>query len=529
MGIEEKVSEEFKKAGIIPLKIESPFADEVYIDVKAEDFKKTCIFMHKRFNSPVMAYFACDETATANDGAFIIYCTFESIELKNWLFIRYEIPAGKGEYVSIAKEIYSASLFEREMSEMFGLFPDKSPDKRSLRLHEEVWPKGQFPLRKDFLREIKTSVSASRYVFNRIAGEGIFEIPVGPVHAGIIGPGHFRFSVAGEPVVNLEIRLGFTHRGVEKLFENRSPAECLKLAENICGDSAFSYSLAFCCAVEKVYAVTVSENAEFQRGIFLELERLYNHIADIGGIAVDVGFSFPAAYAAVIKEKILEVNNEIAGSRYLKGINVIGGIKSGIGITQRKYLIDSMEEIEKDFRELKSMLLSSVSFMDRVDGTGILDKNTAEDLGVTGTAGRASGISMDLRADFPGIYLDNDFKIVTQSDGDVLARLNLRINEVEASIGIIKKFLNILGNENSIHSGNTNARAGYGLGYVENWRGPVLFWLDINKGGLIERCKIVDPSFRSWQGLALAVPGNIVPDFPVCNKSFNLSYPGNDL
>ena len=181
-----------------------------------------------------------------------------------------------------------------------------------MNLHNEVWPEGNFPLRKDFKKVM--SGNLSEYKFNKVEGGGIFEVPVGPVHAGIIGPGHFRFSAAGEPIVNLEIRLGFTHRGVEKLFEGKSCFEALGFSECISGDAAFAYSSALALAAEKISGISISPKAACLRGIFLELERMYNHVNDIGGMALDVGFSFPAAYASIIKEAILQLNSSLTGS-----------------------------------------------------------------------------------------------------------------------------------------------------------------------------------------------------------------------
>ena len=501
--------------------------NELYIEVKKEDFKNRCLALHKELNSPVMMMFAEDDRKENND--FKIYCVFLDKAARQWTIVKTKISPESKKFEALSKDVYSASIFERQIKEMFGIEAEGAIDLRSLALHDEVWPKGYYPQLKDFKIPGHDNLK-SGYLFNKIQGEGIFEIPVGPVHAGIIGPGHFRFSVAGEPIINLETRLGFTHRGVEKLFEGKKIEEAIALSECISGDSVFAYSVAFCNAIEKIYGIEVPYQSQLLRAIFLELERMYNHVSDIGGIALDVGFSFCANYAAIIKENILSLNNELTNSRYLKGVNGIGGTSKKLDDKSRILLINSLISIEKDFNELKKMLLSNASFMDRVEKTGILRKKTAEDLGITGVVARASGVPIDLREISSETYKDEGFKLIKHQEGDVLARLNVRVEEFIQSLNLIRRFESkikyvILGQAQD----DTCLKEGFALGYTEAWRGALLFWVRTNKEGLIERCKIVDPSVHNWHGLTFAVLENIVPDFPVCNKSFDLSYSGNDL
>ena len=513
-----------KLPGFDALSIAQNYPDEICIKISPQIFKDTCYVLHKILLSPVMMLFACDERKTASK--FVINSVFVSLKSGQWVTVSMDLPQENPSFDSLAKTIHSAGLFEREIYEMFGIEPKGHPDLRRLRLHDEVWPQGNYPLLKDFKQACEGNLN--EYKFNRVEGDGIFEVSVGPVHAGIIGPGHFRFSVAGEPIVNLEIRLGFTHRGVEKLFEDKNCFEAMRLSECISGDSSFAHSLSFVQAIEKICGSIIPAQAVYIRAIFLELERLYNHVNDIGGMAVDVGFSFPAAYASVLKEAILQLNYNLTGSRYLKKINVVGGILIDIDDAKKQLLLKSLENIKQDFNELVKMLYSSVSFMDRVDSTGVLRKKTAEDLGVVGIAGRASGIPLDLRKYFPSVYKEAKFKMAIQESGDVLARLRIRIFEFTESCRLIDEFTQKLSEGQKI-SVTPELKEGVALGYQEGWRGPVLYWLKIDSAGLIQRCKIVDPSFNNWQGLSYAVLGNIIPDFPLCNKSFDLSYSGNDL
>lgn len=504
--------------------VSQDYPDEIHIKVSPQAFKNTSLVLHKIFFSPVMMLFAVDQRPLT--GAFTVNAVFVNLKQGQWIILNMDIPQENPCFDSLANSIHSAALFEREIWEMFGIEPKGNPDLRRLNLHDEVWPRGNFPLRKDF-REMTTG-DLSEYKFNRVEGAGIFEVPVGPVHAGIIGPGHFRFSVAGEPIVNLEIRLGFTHRGVEKLFEGKSYFDAIRLTECISGDSAFAYSVAFARAAEKISGISIPEKTAYLRGIFLELERMYNHVNDIGGIALDVGFSFPAAYGSLIKEAILQLNEKLTASRYLKKVNTIGGISIDMDKFKKLILFDSLKKIKNDFNELVKMLNSSVSFMDRVDTTGALIRKTAQDLGVVGLIARASGIPTDLRQYFPGVYKQAKFKMMTEEGGDALSRLRVRFSEFVESCRLIEEFTMKLTESLDIEV-NPVLKQASALGYVEGWRGPVLCWLKTDSNGLIERCKIVDPSSHNWQGLSYAVLGNIIPDFPLCNKSFNLSYPGNDL
>ena len=511
--------------GFSALKVSQYYPDEICIKVSREAFKGAALALHKIFSSPVMMLFAVDERKSS--GTFALNAVFVNLKEAQWIILNMDIPEENPCFDSLAKSMQSAALFEREIQEMFGILPKANPDLRRMNLHDEVWPQENFPLRKDF--KVISAGKLSEYKFNRVEGGGIFEVPVGPVHAGIIGPGHFRFSVAGEPIVNLELRLGFAHRGVEKLFEGETCFDALRLSECICGDSAFAYSVAFTLAVEKIFGICVPQKAAYLRGIYLELERMYNHVSDIGGIALDVGFSFPAAYASVIKEAILQLNEKLTASRYLKNVNVIGGVCKDIDEVKKRMLLDALKKIKNDFNALVKMLNSSVSFMDRVDTTGVLIKKTAQDLGVVGLVARASGICLDLRKYFPGVYSQAKFKMITQEGGDVLSRLELRFSEFVESSRLIEEFALKLSGNLDLQVNPLLPKQESALGYVEGARGPVLFWLKTDAQGVILRANVLDPSNHNWPGLAYAVLGNIIPDFPVCNKSFSLSYAGNDL
>ncbi len=526
MNASDLIDHALKKASVTEFSIAPRWPDEVICDVPLRDWAKACLAIHQESGSPVMAYFAQDERKL--NGAFTLVCLFLSVAHKLWVVMRSSVPENEKSFPTLSRDIISASLFEREIEEGFGLMPLNSPDHRRLHLHEEVWPEGSYPMLKDWSPQLGHIPHYSTYEFAHIEGEGIFEVPVGPVHAGIIGPGHFKFSVAGEPIINLEARLGFTHKGVEKLLEGKDLASAIRIVECVSGDSSFAYGWAFCKAAEKILGIHPAENVVMERILLLELERIYNHVNDVGGIALDVGFSFPSAFAALMKERILALNAKLTGSRYLKKVTAPGGALISIAGN----LADMDKEMSaflKDLNELESILSASASFIDRVESTGILRKKTASDLGVLGLSARASGVALDMREVFPEME-ELKFQPAVESSGDVLSRLRMRLREMKESMRIIGELTGkIRDNSGNVESKIVAVSAGHAIGCVEAWRGPILIWLSLGDDGHIERCKIVDSSFRNWAGITYAVLGEIIPDFPVCNKSFDLSYSGNDL
>jgi Ni,Fe-hydrogenase III large subunit len=417
---------------------------------------------------------------------------------------------------------------EREIQDMFGLKLIGHPNPRRCALHDD-WPE-VYPLRKDFALNTKLPpFQGERHKFRPVEGEGVFQVPVGPVHAGIIEPGHFLFSVAGEPVLYLQIRLFYTHKGTEKLFENIPITHGVRLAESISGDSSFAHAMAFCHAIERAAQVEAPPRAKFLRSACLELERIYNHIADIGAIATDVAFAVANAHAMRLKECILRINEQLTGNRLLRGMACIGGVRFDWNAQQLKALENAIIELEPQFASLVELIQTSSSTRDRLETTGRLTPQTARDLGVVGIAGRASGFDHDLRRDFPHAAFEQvQFRIPVYQEGDVLRRMQVRIDEVQESCYIVRQLIS------KLPSGSTRAAVGQippnrvALGYVEGWRGEIFHWVHTAPGNRLTRCKIKDPSLQNWPALSEAIQGNIIPDFPVVNKSFNLSYSGTD-
>ncbi|MCZ7398526.1 MAG: NADH-quinone oxidoreductase subunit C [Candidatus Methanoperedens sp.] len=498
--------------------------NETYLTVKKEANVKMCDHIYHHLDIPLVSIFATDERK--KEGCFKVHYVFSIDKGDAFIIIKINVDEKSPKYNSITHKIAAANWYEREIQDMFGLVPAGHPDPRRL-VHFEDWPDGVYPLRKDFDINTKPSRVEGEYVYRRVEGEGVYEIPVGPVHAGVIEPGHFRFSVAGEPIINLEIRHFYTHKGVEKLFENISLDKAVFLAERISGDNSAAHAVAFCQAVERIAGVDIPARAKYIRVVLLELERVYNHLGDIAGIATDVAFAMGAAHANRLKEEILQLNEKVTGSRLLRGMNAIGGVRRDIGDKKDEILL-KLSEIQHDFRELIEYLMSIPSLVDRIETTGRIYNDIAKGLHVVGPIARASGIDRDMRRDHPyAAYSEFNFKVPVQKAGDVNARTLVRADEVCESIGLIEQALWSLP-EGEIKIDISEIPDGYALGYTEAPRGETLYWVMI-KNNMIVRCKVRDPSFCNWLAIEYAVLDNIVPDFPIINKSLSLSYSGNDM
>jgi Ni,Fe-hydrogenase III large subunit/Ni,Fe-hydrogenase III component G len=470
--------------------------------------------------------FATDEGA---DG-FVVHHLWASDQPPGFVRLWARAPRSAPHFPSIAAAHPVANWFEREVMDYFGLIPDGHPNQNRVALHDD-WPDGAWALRKDFdERQPVARVGGQFRPYRPVTGEGVFHVPVGPVHAGIIEPGHFRFGVAGEPVLYLQLRLFYVHKGIEKRFERLPWRHGLFLAESISGDTAVGHALAYAHAVERMAGIEPPPRASHLRVVLLELERVYNHLADIGAIATDVAFTVPASRAQVIRERLVRIQERLFGSRLLRGTVALGGVKCDLTVGRRKELRAHLDRIERDLDDLVTLLIDSGTFTDRVDGTGILDAQVARDLGVVGIAARASGLDLDLRRDQPhDAYSGLQFQVPVEEGGDVRARLMIRAREIEQSLSILRQALDGLP-EGPVQAAlpDTLPPASSALGWAEGWRGECLHWIRTDEQGRLARVKVTDPSSKNWPAVVRAVPGNIVPDFPVINKSFNLSYSGND-
>ncbi len=509
------------------------YLNEIYIEVARNDFKEVSVYLCDKKNAILRLMFATDEREI--DETFKLYAVFSVPGIDRFFIIVLSLKEDDLTFPSITHEVPAAHWYEREIKDMFGLYPKRHPDLRRLVFHDS-FPPDSYPLRKGWnitetdLKEWGEGIAKKEpYNFMEVEGEGIYEIPVGPVHAGIIEPGHFRFSAVGETIFFLEPKLFYTHKGTEKHFENLGFIEGVKLAERVSGTSSFSHSSAYCMAVERMADIDITENAKAIRTLLLELERLYNHIGDIGNMCAGTGLAVGYAKGAIIKERLMQLNERLTGSRYLRGINIIGGVKKDIFL-YRDDILSTVDIATKEYKEFMKLLFGTVSHMERLEDTGKLSKDIATKLGATGVTARASGINDDLRKAHPHLLYDRlAFEAHTMSKGDVFARMMVRAEEAECSISLINALL-----ENSYKGGlvvgiKDIPAYSSALGYTETPRGSVFYWVMSDKNGKPLRVKLRSPSYCNWPAVPFAVHGNIVPDFPLCNKSFNLSYSGCDM
>ena len=483
-------------------------------------------FLHEKLEGRLALLFAVDCRPLEDKYEIQYLFSLDS----EWVLLTVEMVGQDRLFTSITPSVHAAQWYEREIRDLFGLIPQGHPDLRRLVRHEH-WPKGTHPLVKDFVWDKALGRQQGEYRFRHIEGEGVFEVPVGPIHAGIIEPGHFRFSVAGEPIMQLEIRHFWKHRGIEKLFEQQTLTTALPLAERVSGDTTLGHGLAYCEAIERLLHLEVPRRARFLRSLFLELERLHNHLGDVGAICNDTAYTLAHAHCSRMKEQVMQFNDRLTGSRFLRGALAIGGVVNDVSAIQRSELIDMLNAMEKDFAELESIIFANASLTDRLETTGVLTERTAWDHGVVGVVGRASGIDQDVRRDRPfAAYDELAVKVVSYRYGDVRARLRVRMDEIHESIRLIREIHDTIPQGPLVMASDRRPHRGeWALSAVEGWRGEILYFVMAGENGRIHRCKVRDPSFVNWPAIQWAVVGNIIPDFPLINKSFNLSYAGNDL
>ncbi|MBI4932437.1 MAG: NADH-quinone oxidoreductase subunit C [Actinobacteria bacterium] len=438
--------------------------------------------------------------------------------------IHVRLPIDAPDLPSLADVSFTAGRFEREMQDLFGIHLTGHHQPARLVLHQH-WPDGWYPMRHDAGPPPSFDNETESYPFLTVEGPGVYEIPVGPVHAGIIEPGHFRFSVVGETILNVKARLWFVHKGIERLFEGRRPQGGVELAERISGDSAVGHNLTYCLAVENAAACTPPHEAQVIRAILLEFERIYNHVTDLGAMGNDVGFGIAHAHTMRIREQLLRLNARITGHRLLRG-----GVVPGGALVDWLPDATTLHEIRADVHQVVDIMLANATVVDRFTGTAVLVKDDATQIGTLGYVARASGLDIDARRDHPFADLYEHLSVPILTDGDVMSRFKIRVAEIDCSIELIVELLQrvLPGDYRSAFDPLDGPR--HGVGLVEGWRGTIAHRIELDTHGNLSRVKIVDPSFFNWPALPVALAGDtIVPDFPLANKSFNLSYAGNDL
>lgn len=432
-------------------------------------------------------------------------------------------------YAGIADIFPAADRMQRAIGDLLGIQPDPAGDTRQW-LRHTAWSGHEYPLRKDFDLRRPRPATSQVYPFVTVEGDGVHEIAVGPVHAGTIEPGHFRFSVVGERILRLEAHLGYKHKGVEKLFETMSIAEGARLAGRISGDSTVAYAWAYAMAAESAAGITPPERALWLRALLLERERMANHLGDLGALGNDAGLAFGLAQFMRLKEDLLRCNAQVFGHRYLMDCILPGGVLHDLDEGAAAKLLTGLDVLATAVADLRSIYDDHAGLQDRFIGAGRVAPELAVHMGLCGLAGRASAQAWDLRAQFPPAPYDQlDVRMATHRNGDVAARVTVRFDEVQESIRLCRLILQGVPGGPVFSALPGCSADAQGLGWVEGWRGEVLIALEAGADDRLRRVHPHDPSWQNWPLLEHAVLGNIVPDFPLINKSFNMSYSGHDL
>jgi len=426
---------------------------------------------------------------------------------------------------SLTPDCPQAHWFEREIAEQWGVRPEGHPWLKPVRFHRSYRP-GKDAWGRDAAAEIQPSVTD----FFQVQGEEIHEVAVGPVHAGIIEPGHFRFQCHGEHVFHLEISLGYQHRGVECALIGGPNKRTLPLMETLSGDTTIGHTTAYCQAIESLAGSRVPPRAHALRAIALELERLANHIGDLGALADDVGYLPTASYCGRIRGDLLNMTALLCGNRFGRGLVRPGGAGFDADEPRLAQLREQLDQSLKDVTSAVNLLWNTSSVRARFENAGPVSRETCEELGLVGVAARACGVERDVRAQFPsGLYRFAQIPVSTWHTGNVFARAYVRWQEIQRSIAFINDQLEVL------PAGPARADAGklapnsLTVSLTEGWRGEICHVALTDNSGRLAHYKVVDPSFHNWMGLALALRDQQISDFPLCNKSFNLSYCGHDL
>lgn len=434
------------------------------------------------------------------------------------------IPKDRPFFKSLTTELTQAHGFEREIAEQFAINFEGHPWLKPVRYHRnyrnvpDLWP------------ETPEKSIPGDCPFFKIGGEEVHEVAVGPVHAGIIEPGHFRFQCHGEEVLHLEIQLGYQHRGIEKMMEEVPLERSALLAESIAGDTVIGHALAYCSNVESLSDCRISPRAEALRAIALELERLSNHIGDLGALGTDIGFLPTAAYFGRLRGEFLNMLMELSGNRYGRSFCRPGGVLFDLDPEMKTDFHERLLVTKKELKELAGLFFSRPSVLARLEGVGVVSEQAAREFGLVGPVARACGLSRDVRTDYAfGMYRFQHLPISLALTGDVFARAQIRWLEAQRSLAFLLELFNQLPKGELCVPAQPLKPNKMALAMTEGWRGEIVHMAMTDSQSRIVRYKIKDPSFHNWSGLAMAVRGAQISDFPLCNKSFNLSYAGHDL
>ncbi len=493
--------------------------DKNYLSIVSE-----LIIKDPNLNASLLTIVAID-----NGGNFEINAVFSLKKINQIITLKANLDRINPSYPAITNKTPCADWYEREIHDLFGIIPS-GIELNSLVLHKDWHPGKNFPLRKDFPKDKQLPITDHELEFNFPHREGLHQIAVGPIHAGIIEPGHLRFSALGEEIHKFDVQLFYTHKGIEKMAEGKTVNETLAIAENICGMCSYSHSTAFCLAIESLGDTSIPPRAMFIRTICLELERLSSHMSDLMAICSAGGFGFASAHAARLREVIMREIGKLTGHRFFRGLNVIGGLQKNISDEYFDKLLVELALFKADFNDLVKIILNTDSLLDRLELTGFLSKESALSLGLVGPAARGSDISIDARRDNPYLaYQIYRLNVPLHDTCDALARTKVRIDEVYESLKLIKNIVRDLPSGEIVEMVKPFSPHSPGIGIIESPKGELVHWVMLDKENKISRYHIRSASYVNWRGVAQATMGqgnlkNIVPDGPLVNKSFNLCY-----
>jgi Ni,Fe-hydrogenase III large subunit/NADH:ubiquinone oxidoreductase subunit C len=459
-----------------------------------------------------------------------VYCCLQ--KSGRYLILRTALNPQQACLPSQAPYYWAADRPERHIQDLFGIRFEGHPDPRRWTRHQ-AWASNSYPLRRNFPlagRSDAETPSDREYHFFEAQGESVYQIPVGPIHAGIIEPGHFRFQAIGETILHLEERLGYVHKGIEKIAEGRDPVSLARLAGRVSGDSTVAHAWAACLAMERAAGIEAPPRAAFLRAIMSERERIYNHLWDMAGMCNDVGFAFGHYQFGRLRELWLRENQSIFGNRLLMDRIIPGGVSSDISTHTCTRIYDSVALLRKELDELLTIIDYNSSLEDRFINAGFLSVELADTLGALGFVGRSSGQTFDVRKDIPYAPYDRlQVTVPVENQGDVSSRFWVRHKELRVSLRLLMDLLDAMPYGDISVPWQTPADGAQGFAAIEGWRGEVLCFIRFGVDSTVSRYWPRDPSTVNWPALEKLVLGNIVPDFPVCNKSVNGSYSGHDL
>jgi len=472
-----------------------------------------------------LTMFAIDERLSS--GKYRLDLIFLVLNANSLLTFKIYLDEVKPSYPAISKLIPAAEWFEREIHDMFGIIAE-GVDLEPLVLHRD-FPHGKyFPMRKDFKLNQEIKISEVPHEFIQPHAEGMHQVAVGPIHAGIIEPGHLRFCTIGEQILDFNAQLFYTHKGIEKSAEGKTIEEGLVLAEHVCGMCSYSHSVAYCQAVESLSKVIIPKRAAYIRTICLELERLNSHLSDLSAICSAGGFAIASMQAASFREKAMQLTSKLTSHRFFRGLNTVGGLKRDIDNDEFESLKNQLQNLKKEFESLEKIIIDSDTLLDRLETTGELSFIQAKKFGIVGPAARASGIDIDLRRDFKYAGYSNFAPVISiETEGDALSRTKIRVKDIYSIFDFIPRIIDKLpiGKIKEEMPELLSATPKEGIGLVESAKGSLIHYVRLDEKNKISRWHVRSASYMNWRGMVQATKGrNIVPDGPLVNKSFNLCY-----